>query len=553
MTLRTSGDKPPWTIYALIPALIIPLSLPLATQYLWEPDSVNYALALERFSLQEHIPHPPGYLFFVLALRAVHTLVGDPNMSLILVSIAANILTASLLAWLATRMADRWVGLSTVLLLVFNHIFWYYGHLSTIYPVEGAAATAIACATYLSLRGERGWGVGSGLVLGLAGGFRGMIVPLLFPLWAFGLFSRTRRPTNWVLPLAAVALGMAAWLVPTCLLTGGLDVYRSESRQLFLYNLHLTSFLFADEPLIAFGKNFLALGVFSLMGLSYLGLVGLISFGLAPAARRWARELLRNRQRLAFFVLWTVPPVLFYLLTHIPKPGYLMTVLPGWQLLLGWMLVASWRRFFATGRTRLPVYLGILLGAHILVTVGIHFSLAQSFMIRPSNEHLEKQLAVARSSLCPKPEHCLILVHKVHWRQLYWYLPKYDVVALIDGEVAGLDDYGAEVGWAKGRKARYASGRVIWTRDPRPPVQQVPIPREAQVILWYVETSGSEFFEELRKALPLHGPLLHQGDFTDTVFHSARHEMNVPVKIGAFQFVDEDGPPPDERWWSRAP
>lgn len=550
MGFLSSGERLPWASYLLIAAIIVPLSLPFATKYLWEPDSVNYALALERFDLSEHVPHPPGYLFFVLVVRAVNALVGEPNRSLILVSVAANVITACLVAWLATQMAGRWVGLCAALLLIFNHIFWYYGHLSTIYPIEGLAGTAVACSAYRSLRGDRGWAAGSGLVLGLAGGFRGMIVPLLFPLWAYCLVARRRRPGAWVLPVGALALGFAAWFVPTCLATGGLEVYRAESRQLFLYNLRITSLFLADEPLKALGKNFIALSAFSLMGLSYLGLVAAGSLSLTRAGRRWARELLGDRRRLAFFGLWMGPPLLFYFLTHLPKPGYLMTFLPGLQLLVGWLLVASWGRFFAGGSTTMPAYLGMLLAAHILLTVVIHLRFAQRLMIRPANEALAGQLAVARSSLCPEPSDCLLLVHKVSWRQLYYYLPQYTVGALIDEEVALVEGYGAEVGWAKGRKARYATGRVIWTTYPRPAVQQVPVPKRARVVIWYLGIRDSEFFRALQEALPLHGPLIDNPDQPDNAYYTRREEMKPPLRVGAFRFVEEDGPPPEERWWA---
>lgn len=521
----------------------------MSTHLLWEPDSINYALALERFDLRQHIPHPPGYLFFVLAIRVVHHLVGDPNKSIILVSIAANILTACLLAWLANQIAGRWVAFCSTTLLVFNHIFWYYGHLSTIYPMEGLAAISIACATFRSMRGDKGWGVASGLVLGLAGGFRGMIVPLLFPLWAYGIVCRSRKPKNWIGPTLALVIGVGLWLVPTCFMTGGLEVYRSESRQLFLFNLRLTSFLFAKEPLVAFGKNFLAFVTFSLLGLSYLGVVGIVSLSLVPAGRRWFRELIKNRERLAFFGLWMGPPMLFYLLTHIPKPGYLMTFLPSWQLLLGWLLVASWKRFFAEAPTKLPIYVAILLTTHVLITTAIHLKFARSLMIKPANDHLGQQLAVPRSSLCPKPTSCLLLLHQVPWRQLYYYLPEYTVGALIDDEVTNLDDYGSEVGWARGRRAIYASGHVIWTTYPRPTLQQVPIPKNADVILWYIKTKDSKFYQALMKAIPLHGPLLKDHNPPDNVFFTHRAEMDLPLQVGAFQFVEEDGPPPESRWW----
>jgi hypothetical protein len=242
--------------------------------------------------------------------------------------------------------------------------------------------------------------------------------------------------------------------------------------------------------------------------------------------------------------------LLFYFLTHLPKPGYLMTFLSSWQLLLGWLLVASWRRFFTRGPTKLHLYLAILLFTHIVITTVMHFRFAERLMIKPANEHLAKQLAVARSARCSEPAKCLLLVHKVPWRQLYYYLPDYTVGALIDEEVALIEGYGAEVGWARGRRAHYASGHVIWTTHPRPPAQQVPIPKTVNVILWYIDTKDSEFFQALRQTLPLHGPFLKDPDSPNNIFLTRREEMHLPVQIGAFRFVEENAPPHEERWWA---
>ena len=41
-------------------------------------DSVNFALALERFDPRLHQPHPPGYPVFMLLAKGVLSLAGSP-------------------------------------------------------------------------------------------------------------------------------------------------------------------------------------------------------------------------------------------------------------------------------------------------------------------------------------------------------------------------------------------------------------------------------------------------------------------------------------------
>src|SRR5687767_13944066 len=58
--------------------LVFSLSRSLAGQFVLDIDVSNLALAIERFDLREHQPHPPGYLGYVLVLRLVHLVSGLP-------------------------------------------------------------------------------------------------------------------------------------------------------------------------------------------------------------------------------------------------------------------------------------------------------------------------------------------------------------------------------------------------------------------------------------------------------------------------------------------
>src|ERR1700722_1663574 len=57
---------------------------------LYDLDSVNFALAMERFDPRVHQPHPPGYFLYVCLGRLLNSLVHDANLALVLLSIAAS-------------------------------------------------------------------------------------------------------------------------------------------------------------------------------------------------------------------------------------------------------------------------------------------------------------------------------------------------------------------------------------------------------------------------------------------------------------------------------
>src|SRR5688500_18286685 len=57
-------------------------------------DSVQFALALDRFDLHDHQPHPPGYILYVWMGRAIRSLLeatgtmgGDAGLGLALLSV----------------------------------------------------------------------------------------------------------------------------------------------------------------------------------------------------------------------------------------------------------------------------------------------------------------------------------------------------------------------------------------------------------------------------------------------------------------------------------
>ena len=63
---------------------------PLRARLLPSWDAVQFALALREYDVVKHQPHPPGYILYVAAARAVDALVGDPTESLTWLAIVAS-------------------------------------------------------------------------------------------------------------------------------------------------------------------------------------------------------------------------------------------------------------------------------------------------------------------------------------------------------------------------------------------------------------------------------------------------------------------------------
>jgi 4-amino-4-deoxy-L-arabinose transferase-like glycosyltransferase len=525
-----------WLAALLLPLLIAVISFPGASRHLWEEDTIGFALALDSFSLTDYTPHPPGYIFYVFAARAVNALSGDPNTTFLALGFAANVAAAWLILWLGTALGGRDVGLLSALLWPFNSIVWFYAQVSTVYPFEGLCAVAVAAATYKMLQGRRAWVFVSAAVLGLAGGFRGFVVVMLLPLWVYGLLSSQAGWKDRLGSLGVLAAAYGSWLVPTIWLAGGYQAYGDASRRLFLYNLKRTSVLWSgDISKLLF--NLSLFGHFSLMGLGLLGMVVLLAGLFLPSVRRTYFSGPRNMRHVWFFTLWIGVPSLFFILFHLAKAGYLMIFLPAWAILIAWGVVSAAGVISKERSASRWVFIATLLAAHVLVAAFVHTKITQRLVIQASDTNMESLLNAVRSGPCVEPKQCLLIVYGLPWRNTAYYMPEVRMVVLADEASTWYPAYGAEVAYAKERRVRYASGTIIWASAPRPSEQEVLVPPEAKTILWFVDTR-SAFFDELMKRMPLEGSLLNQEMGSGALYETSRELLELPIKLGAFRLID---------------
>src|SRR5205814_3263238 len=84
---------PAWVALALAGA-VSRLPFVRATPINW--DSVQFALGLEPFNLHSHQPPPPGYILYIALGRAINWLVGNPGLSLSLLSVLLSALALPL-------------------------------------------------------------------------------------------------------------------------------------------------------------------------------------------------------------------------------------------------------------------------------------------------------------------------------------------------------------------------------------------------------------------------------------------------------------------------
>jgi hypothetical protein len=80
---------------------------PFRSRFLFSWDSANFALGIARIDIAQHRPHPPGYLGYVLAARALNAVLHDANTAMVLWNIAATALAALVIGRFAWECAGR--------------------------------------------------------------------------------------------------------------------------------------------------------------------------------------------------------------------------------------------------------------------------------------------------------------------------------------------------------------------------------------------------------------------------------------------------------------
>lgn len=206
--------------------LLATFLLYVATRSLWldEWDSVQFALGLGEFNLWKHQPHPPGYPVYIFAGWLL-TLAGlNPVTALVIVSCLAGAVMVTFWFLLARLEFDEPFAWLLALTVAITPAIWMT---ATKALTDLPAAAALSAAAYF------GWAhVRNGRVRGLlacagacalATGLRPQFFAVSLVLLLATLLAARATPRRWGLAVAALLLGNALWLAPTCVVQARLD------------------------------------------------------------------------------------------------------------------------------------------------------------------------------------------------------------------------------------------------------------------------------------------------------------------------------------------
>lgn len=282
-------------------------------------DAVQYLLALERFDIALHRPHPPGNPLYVLLGRGANALIPDPNQALIALSIIASLVVVWGTAAIGERLASRRVGAWAALLVAVNPLLWFYGETALSYAPEAAAGVLVALAAWRAYtRPDRWSALWLGLTTAFTGGLRPTALPLLGLVWLFGVWTMRWRVR--ALAAGVTAAGCLAWAVPLVVVSGGPVEYWTQLRLLTRIAVEPTS--------LASGPSMRWLGnLWSVVSASAV-MLNLFAVVVAVAVVRARPSLRPLSPRACLLWAWLIPPVLMFTLVHFGQWGYLLLILP---------------------------------------------------------------------------------------------------------------------------------------------------------------------------------------------------------------------------------
>ena len=297
---------------------------------LYDLDSVNFALGIRRFDPTVHQAHPPGYFLYICLGRLVNYLVHDANLALVLVSIAASVVTVVLIYLLASEWFGQRAAMFAGLLFLFSPLAWFHGTVALTYSVEAAASALLGFCCWRIEQGARGFIVPTAIALGITAGVRPSSILFLGPLFLYSLrHAGIRKQLEGI---AALGLTVFAWFVPMIWASGGLAAYFGALSSLWRL-VPSRDTVFNSSPATSMARAFTIVFIYFLC------------FGAALLAPLWALCVPAGgeKSKKLFTAVWVVPALCFFTFVFLKlvNSGYLLLlVAPACIWMGGW--TAEW-------------------------------------------------------------------------------------------------------------------------------------------------------------------------------------------------------------------
>jgi hypothetical protein len=403
--------------------LTIITRIPFTSRLLYHMDSGHFALALEKYDITVHQPHPPGYFLYVMLGKLSNYFIRDANSTFISISIVFSGLTIVAVYYLGREIYDKKIGLLGAIFAFTSPNLWFHGEVALSYVVEAFFSTVVAFLCWRIYRGEHKYIWLSAIVLGMAGGLRQNTIVFLLPLWLFSI--RDVPIKKIILSIGLLGLICLLWFIPMVWMTGGWNAYSGAFRELWLFNTgHISVF---ERGWTSFKIFSLALLNFTFCSIS----VGIYLLGLAAYSFvRHRRFKYVDRAKVYFFSFWALPSFFFYVTVfiHLANPGYVLIFLPALCILLVVSIGYLSNEFKKITNKDIYIPLVILV---IVTNLYVFFFSSNQVSYREIKEHDYELSIMLQNINLYDPTKTAVFVWKPYifygFRQIMYYLPEFRV------------------------------------------------------------------------------------------------------------------------------
>ncbi len=399
---------------ALLASIVAITRLVFSSRYLYDLDSVNFALAVEKFDPALLQPHPPGYYLYVVAGRLLRAIFEDPNTAFVTISIVASCGMAVSVYWLASTWFGSRAARCAGLLFVLSPLCWFHGTVALTYIVEGFFAALLGYLCWQTYIGRDRFLIASAIVLGLAVGFRQSSILFLGPL----VLLSWRRAGWRHISLGAAAFGLTSlcWFAPMVAESGGLSRYFTALHTMW-------SAIPAQKTVFSY-PLWEALGLAMSRAATIL-FAAVLCFGPFVCMPLLHRSKTTSAEFRTYVGLWLFPGLVFFCLIYLlfVNSGYLLILCPPVFAWLGFR-TAEWLDSPSPGWSRTGTVAACATLNVVLFLWGPWYCSFRS--VRAFESDLEAMQKAVRGQFSPRDT---VLVsfdsHFMGFRHVGYYLPEF--------------------------------------------------------------------------------------------------------------------------------
>lgn len=370
-------------------------------------DSVQFALGLHHFSVVDHQPHPPGYPLYILLGKLAFLIFQDDTKALTFLSILLSSLSTIPLYLLTQKMFGKLAAIIATVFFILMPVGWITSEI----PISNTAGLfftiALGYLLYTTHPTTR-YIAGIAFIFGLSQGVRAtdMIVAIsLLSLQALHIHNLKLA----ALLLIFFGLGIAAWLLPTMLITGPIKFIQASQAS-------------ADYVLwhdLLQGKSF---DIIDFGWTRTLNLLRLLDIGFTPifmavfaVSAVWLYKNRPINYPKLYLLAWLIPYALLLLLFYNQElPQYTLPLLPPLSI-----IAAAFFSFVLSSKYKLQVSAALVLLTSVVYSV-CRFSISQVITQSATLPPTIGPVLYVKKTLLPADT---ILITTFTYRQFQYYAP----------------------------------------------------------------------------------------------------------------------------------